>query len=1504
MPNKGQWDQKVQFRSELPGGYFYLEEKGFSYLRLDREKIAELHHRTRNHQGSPPSELGVDAHAVKVDLLGASKPRFKKKGRSSYYANFYKGEDRADWASKVHPYEQVTLQGIYSGVDMSIERKAQGIKYSFECDPHSDASRIRMKYKGHEELKVTEEGELLIRTSLGPIRERSPKAFQWVEGQKEEVPCRFKVEDNVVTFQFPEGYDKAHRLLIDPNVIFSTYTGSTSDNWGNTATYDKEGALYAGGTVFGSGYPTTTGAYQLSFAGGDGSLGCDVSITKFTPDGTGLVYSTYLGGSANELPHSLVVGPLNRLYVLGSTGSNDFPIDSSAAIPSFMGGSSGTAFGAIPFNSGTDAFISKLSGNGSILLGSTYMGGSSNDGLNEASDLNYNYGDILRGEVEVDGSGNAYIVSTTRSNDIPVTSGVVQDSLSGGQDAFIAKLKPDLSSILYCTYYGGSSHDAGYAIERNPGTGIYISGGTKSNDLLVPSGWQTSKTGGVDGYVTQLNSTLSGVINASYIGTSGYDQSYFVGRDSSDNILIYGQSDGTYPVVNASYSDPNSGQFIQMLPPDLSTSIFSTVFGTGSGNIDISPSAFMVSECNNIYLSGWGGNVNQGHGVGSSTTNGLTTTSGAYQKTTDGSDFYLMVLGDSASSLKYASFFGGGTSDEHVDGGTSRFDEQGIVYQAVCGGCGGNSDFPTTSGAYSSKNQSSNCNLAAFKFDLSQLSANIDIQSSPIACQPDTFDFEFSGTGGVYYEWDFGDGTKDSGASVSHYYSDTGTYKVSLVVHDTLTCRSTDTAYTTVQILDPTQPFIDSVSPICPGDSVQLNAGGGFSYQWSPPAQVNDPTKEDPLAWTDTTEEFQVVVDACASDSTVIKDTAWVTVPVHPITSYAYGDTSICPKDSVQLHGVGGSSYAWSPSGSLNDSSLEDPLASPSDTTVYTVSIVDSNGCENQDMVKIDLHPSPSINAQDATVCKYDSVRLTVSSDTGTYQWDPPSGLNDPTLKEPMAYGNDTSQYEVTLTDTNGCSASDSMTVAVLGPPPISTHPDTAICRGDSLKLSVNGGIEQTWSPAPSLSDTASPDPLVFPDSTHTYQVRITDSLGCHNYDSVTVGVLDLPKVSVTSDTFMCIGDTMQLMASGGVDYQWDPSSSLDDPSIPDPKAFPTGDTKYRVLVTNSNGCTDTGTVNLLVDTLQPQPQAGNDTLLCKWDSTRIWAKGGHRYEWDPPKGLSDPDSSAPLAEPLTSTTYIVDVINGCGVEKDSVSIKIQKTESEAGPDSTICPQDSLKLWVKGGETYEWYPPESLSSPDSSETYAYPSEPTEYRVIITDSSGCKDTSTAKVELHPIPDLWAGSDLKVEWGSLVNLSAEGDPGTYIWHPEKFFEDPYSQNVSLRAKDAGTFWVELIDTNECRVTDSLDLLVSGSLYAPNAFTPDGDGVNDIWRVKGENIGSFHLKIFNRWGELFFETRDMNEGWDGTVEGRPAKQDVYVYQITYTEAYKPGVKKEVVGHITLVR
>ena len=206
-------------------------------------------------------------------------------------------------------------------------------------------------------------------------------------------------------FSFPEGYDTTKELIIDPEIVFATYTGATTDNWGFTATYDEAGHLYAGGASFGVGYPTTVGAFQEEFAGGDlaGPFQTDIGISKFSTDGSDLIYSTYLGGGdSNEMPHSMFVSDDNELVVLGSTGSNEYPTTDNAFDTSFNGGNPFSGANNIQYTNGADIVVARFSTDGSDLVASTYLGGSGDDGLNLAADLTFNYADEARGEVFLD----------------------------------------------------------------------------------------------------------------------------------------------------------------------------------------------------------------------------------------------------------------------------------------------------------------------------------------------------------------------------------------------------------------------------------------------------------------------------------------------------------------------------------------------------------------------------------------------------------------------------------------------------------------------------------------------------------------------------------------------------------------------------------------------------------------------------------------------------------------------------------------------------------------------------------------------------------------------------------------------------------------------------------------------------------------------------------------------------------------------------------------------
>jgi hypothetical protein len=325
----------------------------------------------------------------------------------------------------------------------------------------------------------------------------------------------------------------------------------------------------------------------------------------------------------------------------------------------------------------------------------------------------------------------------------------------------------------------------------------------------------SSNQGGIDGYVSIITNSGNAIVKSTYLGTSAIDQVFGVQFDRFGFPYVCGQTRGNWPIINATYSVGGAPQFIAKLQPDLSAYVYSTRFGKTNAIPSISITAFLVDNCENVYVSGWGGSVVPQ--FPSSGTTGLPTTPDAIQSTTDGQDFYFFVLQKNATAQLFGSFFGqsGGLTD-HVDGGTSRFDKQGVIYQAICANCGGGTVFPTTPGVVAPNNLAVNggsgCNLAMVKisFDFSGVDAGLQsiingVPRDTSGCAPLTVDFVDTVANGVKYYWYFGDGSLPNPVitavpNTSHTYALPGFYQVMLIAEDSTTCNIRDTAYLHIKV--------------------------------------------------------------------------------------------------------------------------------------------------------------------------------------------------------------------------------------------------------------------------------------------------------------------------------------------------------------------------------------------------------------------------------------------------------------------------------------------------------------------------------------------------------------------------------------------------------------------------------------------------------------------------------------------------------------------------------
>ncbi len=602
------------------------------------------------------------------------------------------------------------------------------------------------------------------------------------------------------------------------------------------------------------------------------------------------------------------------------------------------------------------------------------------------------------------------------------------------------------------------------------------------------------------------------------------------------------------------------------------------------------------------------------------------------------------------------------------------------------------------------------------------------------------------------WNWDFGDGSKDSIQNTSHTYSSPGTYNVKLIITNNSGCQDSITTQVTVTSI------------------------------------------------------------AVATNN----------------------DTAVCAKSSVQLFASGGTSYSWSPASTLSNPNIANPIATPTGTTTYFVTVSNGMGCTNKDSVKITINSLPVITkSKDTGVCNNTPVQLYASGGT-SYSWSPAASLNNPNSSNPIATPptSATTVYHVTVTDNNGCSDTDSVKVTTSAPPTITKTSDQNICNGTTLQLFATGGGTYQWSPASSLSNAAIANPVASPAANTKYYITVTNTQGCAKTDSVQIGIYPVANIMISSDTSICTNTSVQLFASGGSSYLWSPASSLNNANSATPIATPAANTTYHVAIRDLYNCDYKDSVT--VDIIPPAVFAVSPgASVCLQNSTQLTASGGDTYTWAPPDGLSDPNIANPTASPTATTTYTVRIhANACNETSDlstTVTVFPLPQVTALSANDLTCSIGSSQLTANGAATYLWTPSTSLNNSSISNPVASPEATTLYTVTGTDANGCANTDT-------------------------------------------------------------------------VTVNVDFSKNALYLLPNSFTPNGDGLNDCFGVKYWGVvHDLDFRIYNRFGQMVFHTTDPNACWNGTYNGRLQEPAVFVYVIKASTACGVVNRK---GTVTLLR
>ncbi|MDB5036164.1 MAG: Fibronectin type protein [Chlorobi bacterium] len=446
---------------------------------------------------------------------------------------------------------------------------------------------------------------------------------------------------------------------------------------------------------------------------------------------------------------------------------------------------------------------------------------------------------------------------------------------------------------------------------------------------------------------------------------------------------------------------------------------------------------------------------------------------------------------------------------------------------------------------------------------------------------------------------------------------------------------------------------------------------------------------------------------------------------------------SICPGGTTQLHASGGTVYQWSPARGLSCADCPSPTASPTVTTTYTVNVYTDADCPAVDSVTVLVHQPADIDAgDDVAICRGDSATLAATAGA-VYLWSPSDGLSCADCRSPRAMPATSTLYHVIVTDSGGCTATDSVRVTVLPSFTANAGPDAAICRGAAISLHASGGAAWQWTPATTLSCADCPDPVASPSATTTYHLAITSPEGCVATDSITVNVTSLPFVDAGNDAAICAGGNVGLHASDGTAWQWSPAAGLSCADCRSPLASPAITTTYHLLVTGANGCIGEDSLTVTVNPL-PIAAAGRDTTICTGSSIALHAGIAGTYRWSPSAGLNCADCSDPIATPGETTTYILTVANAGGcTASDSVTLGvIIPPPIDAGSDTIICADGSAALHASGGGGYHWSPAAGLSCTDCSDPIATPSRTTVYIVRSATTTGCPAIDSVRITVLP------------------------------------------------------------------------------------------------------------------------------------------------------------------------
>jgi len=614
--NKGQWNPDILFVGDTSFGKiaFAIDAIYYEMIKMD---VNENKGSSQNlsFENLFNQKKTFQSQIVKLSFLKPLTPKVQGVDILPQYNNYFIGNDPSKWTTDCHNYAKVSYQDVWQGIDLVYFYTTKGLKYEYYVEPEANFQNLQIKVEGADLTAQTK--SLQIATALGNIMDANLKVFDQISGSVFE--SSFVVQNNVLSFQdIPE--KRENPIVIDP-LIYSTFLGGTENDTSHSIALDSEGNAFVCGETISFDFPTTPGSIEKSNSGN-----LDIFVSKLNSAGNTLLYSTYLGGNAEEYASCVAVDLEGNAYICGETKSLDFPTAPDKAIQSTNKGE-------------LDAFVVKMNPGGKTLLYSTYLGGTSNDSANG---------------IAVDATSNVYITGYTMSKNFPVTKGSYQSETKGNRDVFVVKLNLISKTLVYSTYLGGSDWDFAYKITTDAKGSAYICGETYSNDFPTTIGSvQAEYNNNKDAFVVKMNPSGDTLLYSTYLGGSDYEYADGIAVDKEGIAYITGLSNSidfpTTAAVFRSFIFGDSDAFITKLNESGTTLIFSTYIG-GYGYDRACGIA--LDNQGNVFITGFTSSID------------FPVTSSGYQSSNIGNfDVFVSKLDPTGIALLYSTYLGGSDRD-------------------------------------------------------------------------------------------------------------------------------------------------------------------------------------------------------------------------------------------------------------------------------------------------------------------------------------------------------------------------------------------------------------------------------------------------------------------------------------------------------------------------------------------------------------------------------------------------------------------------------------------------------------------------------------------------------------------------------------------------------------------------------------------------------------------------------------------------------------------------